>query len=59
MSPMPKSATYRRAVMLTYRQFRYCFVNAAGENEARRLYEAYPAPGSRRPSMPGAVGTAS
>ena len=39
-------ANYRRAVMLTYEQFRYSFVNAVTENEARRLYEAYPVPGS-------------
>jgi non-heme chloroperoxidase len=42
-------ANYRRAVMLTYEQFRYSFVNAVSENEARQLYEAYPVPGSGIP----------
>ena len=42
-------ANYRRAVMLTYEQFRYSFANAISENEARRLYEAYPVPGSGVP----------
>jgi non-heme chloroperoxidase len=42
-------ANYRRAVMLTYEQFRYSFANAVSENEARRLYEAYPVPGSGIP----------
>jgi non-heme chloroperoxidase len=42
-------ASYRRAVMLTYEQFRYSFANAVSENEARRLYEAYPVPGSGIP----------
>jgi non-heme chloroperoxidase len=35
--------------MLTYEQFRYSFANAISENEARRLYEAYPVPGSGIP----------
>jgi non-heme chloroperoxidase len=42
-------ANYRRAVMLTYEQFRYSFANAVSDNEARRLYEAYPVPGSGIP----------
>ncbi len=42
-------ANYRRAVMLTYEQFRYSFANAVSENEARRLYDAYPVPGSGTP----------
>jgi non-heme chloroperoxidase len=42
-------ANYRRAVMLTYEQFRFSFANAVSENEARRLYEAYPVPGSGIP----------
>ena len=42
-------ANYRRAVMLTYEQFRYSFANAISESEARRLYEAYPVPGSGIP----------
>jgi non-heme chloroperoxidase len=42
-------ANYRRAVMLSYEQFRYSFANAVSENEARRLYDAYPVPGSGIP----------
>jgi non-heme chloroperoxidase len=42
-------ANYRRAVMLTYEQFRFSFANAISENEARRLYEAYPVAGSGIP----------
>jgi non-heme chloroperoxidase len=42
-------ANYRRAVMLSYEQFRYSFANAISENEARRLYDAYPVPGSGIP----------
>jgi pimeloyl-ACP methyl ester carboxylesterase len=42
-------ANYRRAVTLTYEQFRYSFANAVSENEARRLYEAYPVAGSGMP----------
>ena len=42
-------ANYRRAVTLTYEQFRYSFANAVSENEARRLYEAYPVAGSGIP----------
>ena len=48
-------ANYRRAVMLTYEQFRYSFANAVSENEARRLYEAYPVPGSGIPLFQAAV----
>src|SRR6478735_2952300 len=38
---------YRRAVPLTYEQFRYAFANAVSEEEAKELYETYavPAPG--------------
>jgi non-heme chloroperoxidase len=38
---------YNRAVPLTYDQFRFAFVNAVDESEARELYEKYsvPAPG--------------
>jgi non-heme chloroperoxidase len=39
-------ANSRRAVMLTYEQFRYAFANAVGEDEARRLYDTYAVPGS-------------
>ncbi len=35
--------------MLTYEQFRYSFANAVSENEARRLYDDYPVPGSGIP----------
>jgi non-heme chloroperoxidase len=36
-----------RAVPLTYKQFRYAFANAVGEDEAKQLYDTYavPAPG--------------
>jgi non-heme chloroperoxidase len=42
-------ANYRRAVALTYEQFRYSFANAVGESEAKRLYETYPVAGSGIP----------
>ena len=42
-------ANYRRAVTLTYEQFRYSFANAVSESEARRLYETYPVAGSGIP----------
>ena len=42
-------ANYRRAVALTYRQFRYSFANALAESEAERLYETYPVAGSGIP----------
>jgi non-heme chloroperoxidase len=42
-------ANKRRAVMLSYDQFRYGFVNAVEESEARRLYDEYPVPGSGIP----------
>jgi non-heme chloroperoxidase len=37
----------RRAVPLTYKQFRFAFANAVSDEEARELYEAFsvPAPG--------------
>jgi hypothetical protein len=35
--------------MLTYEQFRFSFASAISENEARRLYEAYPVAGSGIP----------
>ena len=40
---------YRRSVSLTYEQFRYSFVNAVPEPEARELFETFPVPGSGRP----------
>jgi non-heme chloroperoxidase len=42
-------AKYRRPVTLTYEQFRFSFANAVSENEARRLYDAYPVAGSGIP----------
>jgi pimeloyl-ACP methyl ester carboxylesterase len=41
-------ANRRRAVMLSYKQFRYAFANAVGDEEARRLYETYAVPGAGR-----------
>jgi pimeloyl-ACP methyl ester carboxylesterase len=38
-----------RAVMLSYEQFRFAFVNAVGEDEARRLYDEFPVPGAGVP----------
>jgi non-heme chloroperoxidase len=34
-------ANYRRAVALTYEQFRFGFANAVDEQEAKRLYDTY------------------
>jgi non-heme chloroperoxidase len=42
-------ANRNRAVPLTYEQFRYAFVNAVSEEEAKDLYETYAVPGSGRP----------
>jgi non-heme chloroperoxidase len=42
-------ANRKRSVMLTYEQFRYGFANAVNENEAHRLYEEFPVPGSGIP----------
>ena len=41
-------ANRRRAVMLTYPQWRYAFANTSGEEEARELYATFavPAPGA-------------
>jgi non-heme chloroperoxidase len=41
-------ANRRRAVMLSYKQFRYGFANAVPEDEARRLYERFAVPGVGR-----------
>jgi non-heme chloroperoxidase len=38
-----------RSVMLTYEQFRFAFVNAVDEAEAKSLYEKYPVPGAGLP----------
>lgn len=48
-------ANYRRAVSLTYEQFRFSFANSVSENEARRLYEAYPVAGSGIPLIQAAT----
>jgi pimeloyl-ACP methyl ester carboxylesterase len=46
-SPALKNpANRRRAVMLTYDEFRYGFANAVSEEEAHELYDAYSVPGS-------------
>jgi non-heme chloroperoxidase len=42
-------ANRRRAVALTYDQFRYAFANAVEEDEAKALYERYSVPG---PGLP-------
>jgi non-heme chloroperoxidase len=39
-------ANRRRAVPLTYEQFRYGFANALGEDEAKSLYDEFAVPGS-------------
>jgi non-heme chloroperoxidase len=39
----------KKSVMLTYEQFRFAFVNAVDEQEAKQLYERYPVPGSGIP----------
>jgi alpha-beta hydrolase superfamily lysophospholipase len=39
----------KRAVLLTYEQFRYAFANAVPEAEARTLYDTYSVPG---PGLP-------
>ncbi len=48
-------ANYRRAVTLTYDQFRYSFANGVSESEAKRLYETYPVAGSGIPLFQAAV----
>jgi non-heme chloroperoxidase len=42
-------ANRKRAVMLTFDQFRYGFANAVDEAEAKRLYDEYPVPGPGAP----------
>jgi non-heme chloroperoxidase len=42
-------ANRKKAVALTYDQFRYAFANAVDENEAKELYERYSVPG---PGLP-------
>jgi len=42
-------ANRRRAVPLTYDQFRYAFANAVPEDEAKQLYETYAVPAAGEP----------
>src|SRR3982074_2986136 len=42
-------ANQRRAVPLTYEQFRYGFANALAEDEAKSLYGEFAVPGSGKP----------
>ena len=42
-------ANYRRAIPLTYDQFRYAFANAVPEHEAKELYETFAVPASGTP----------
>src|SRR5450631_3073842 len=42
-------ANHRRAVPLTYEQFRYAFANAVTEEEANELYATFAVPGSGVP----------
>jgi pimeloyl-ACP methyl ester carboxylesterase len=48
-------ANRKRAVMLTAAQFRFAFTNAVDEQEAVRLYETYPVPGSGIPLFQAAL----
>jgi non-heme chloroperoxidase len=49
MPVLQKPANRKRAVALSYAQFRYAFANAVSEQEARELYETYSVPGSGAP----------
>jgi non-heme chloroperoxidase len=42
-------ANRRRAVPLTYEQFRYGFANALGQDEAKSLYDEFAVPGAGEP----------
>ncbi|MCW2523979.1 MAG: Alpha/beta hydrolase family protein [Frankiales bacterium] len=42
-------ANRKGSVMLTYEQFRFAFVNAVDEAEAKALYEKFPVPGAGKP----------
>ena len=42
-------ANYRRAVPLSYDQFRFGFANAVDEDEAKQLYEAFAVPTPGKP----------
>jgi pimeloyl-ACP methyl ester carboxylesterase len=48
-------ANRKKAVMLTYPQFRFAFVNAVPEDEARKLYDEFPVPGAGLPLFQAAV----
>jgi len=48
-------ANRSKAVMLSYGQFRFAFVNAVPEEEARRLYDEFPVPGAGLPLFQAAV----
>lgn len=48
-------ANRKRAVMLTAAQFRFAFTNAVDDEEAKRLYETYPVPGSGIPLFQAAL----
>jgi non-heme chloroperoxidase len=50
-----KPSNRKRAVMLTYEQFRFAFANAVDEDEARALYGAFPVPGSGIPLFQAAL----
>ena len=46
---------YRKAIPLTYEQFRYAFANAVSEEESRQLYEEFAVPAPGAPLFQGAV----
>jgi pimeloyl-ACP methyl ester carboxylesterase len=48
-------ANGKRAVSLTYEQFRYGFANAVDESEAKELYEIFAVPGAGRPVVQAAT----
>jgi pimeloyl-ACP methyl ester carboxylesterase len=48
-APVLGNPLNRRAVPLTYEQFRYGFTNAVSEDEAKELYETFAVPGSGAP----------
>jgi pimeloyl-ACP methyl ester carboxylesterase len=49
-SPVLKNpANYRRAVPLTFEQFRFGFANAVGEDEAHALYDEFAVPAAGKP----------
>jgi non-heme chloroperoxidase len=48
-------ANRKRAVALTFQQFRYAFANAVDEDEAKALYERYSVPGAGLPIFQAAL----